>query len=60
MKVCMLYIESMEKLIKKKVDFEIDFKCDLNGFWERKWKQVGTQKRSTIEAATKAEKSIEH
>ena len=45
---------------QKRVDFEIDFKCDLGGFWERKWKQVGTQKRSTIEAATKAEKSIEH
>ena len=34
----------------------IDFWVSLEGFWEEKWKQVGTQKRSKIEAAVIAEK----
>ena len=34
----------------------IGFLKDFGGFWDEKWNQVGTQKRSKIEAAAIAEK----
>ena len=52
--------KSMQKSIKNLMHLEIDFWKDLGGFWEGKWRQVGTQKRSKIEAAAKAEKPAKH
>ena len=39
---------------------EIDFCKDFGRFWEGKWRQVGTKKRSKTEAAAEAEKPPEH
>ena len=33
----------MQKSIEKSMPFEIDFWRDFGGFWEGKWRQVGTQ-----------------
>ena len=35
--------KSMQKSIEKSMPFEIDFWRDLGGFWEGKWRQVGTK-----------------
>ena len=33
----------MQKSIEKSMPFEIDFCREVGGFWEGKWRQVGTQ-----------------
>jgi len=35
--------KSMQKSIEKSMPFEIDFWRNFGGFWEGKWRQVGTQ-----------------
>ena len=49
--------KSMQKSIKNLMPLGIDFWKDFGGFWDGKWRQVGTQIGSQIDLILKTPQS---